>query len=500
MDKNPQAMLLETCGYADVSAAVGHVALEQHTEVSSENPAGIMTKLDKIDDPEAILVTATELYADTKLSPKVIGMAVLYARGLKATEIIAAFDVASPSYVTRCVKKTLDFLRENPNRDPDLATLLHERLETTATRLGRRKPVVDSMPGGDKKPAKLSVELSPSTGFDSSEETEETEQTEQELLSLQDIEAMVASGSLDPVGSDSLKIYMNQVGRRRRLSDEETFEYATRVQSGIAARNELEGSNDIEPKRRHELERLVQTGDQARIVMIESNLRLVVTLAKLRGASKLPLLDRIQAGNIGLMRAVEQFDPTRGIPFGGYARIKIKERLARTIDNEAEVQRLPVPKEKLLRSIATAERDFIDSNHRSPTVSELADILGLTAQKIAETNSYRRKPVSLEDALGNSEQTLMSVLDPTELSGSQVPTDIINRKISLRTFLDSVLEPDEVKLLDKCYGLTTGVDKTGAEVAKEYGLTIRTINFRLSAVFNKLRDSEFDEVLRSILD
>ena len=308
----------------------------------------------------------------------------------------------------------------------------------------------------------------------------------------------VAGATADPV-----KDYLKQIGKVPLLNAEEEVELARRIEAGLYAQHILEsGSLDKAKDRMHmrELKLISRDGQQAKNHLLEANLRLVVSLAKRYTGRGMLFLDLIQEGNLGLVRAVEKFDFTKGFKFSTYATWWIRQAITRAMADQARTIRIPVHMVEVINKLARVQRQMLQDLGREPTTIELAKELDMTEEKVIEVQKYGREPISLHTPLGEDGDSEFG--DLIEDSEAVVPADAVGFTLlqeQLRQVLDTLSER-EAGVVAMRFGLTDGQTKTLDEIGKVYGVTRERIRQIESKTMSKLRHPSRSQVLRDYLD
>jgi RNA polymerase primary sigma factor len=306
---------------------------------------------------------------------------------------------------------------------------------------------------------------------------------------------MTAGATADPV-----KDYLKQIGRVALLNAELEVELATRVEVGLFAEEKLKHEKKLDKKYKRELEFLVQDGKRAKNHLLEANLRLVVSLAKRYTGRGMLFLDLIQEGNLGLIRAVEKFDYTKGYKFSTYATWWIRQAITRAMADQARTIRIPVHMVEVINKLARVQRQMLQDLGREPTPEELAKELDMTPEKVVEVQKYGREPISLHTPLGEEGDSEFG--DLIEDSEAVVPADAVSFTLlqeQLHSVLDTLSER-EAGVVAMRFGLTDGQPKTLDEIGKVYGVTRERIRQIESKTMSKLRHPSRSQVLRDYLD
>ncbi|MFK0256073.1 RNA polymerase sigma factor [Streptomyces sp. NPDC090445] len=305
----------------------------------------------------------------------------------------------------------------------------------------------------------------------------------------------VAGATADPV-----KDYLKQIGKVPLLNAEQEVELAKRIEAGLFAEDKLAGSDKLAPKLKRELEIIAEDGRRAKNHLLEANLRLVVSLAKRYTGRGMLFLDLIQEGNLGLIRAVEKFDYTKGYKFSTYATWWIRQAITRAMADQARTIRIPVHMVEVINKLARVQRQMLQDLGREPTPEELAKELDMTPEKVIEVQKYGREPISLHTPLGEDGDSEFG--DLIEDSEAVVPADAVSFTLlqeQLHSVLDTLSER-EAGVVSMRFGLTDGQPKTLDEIGKVYGVTRERIRQIESKTMSKLRHPSRSQVLRDYLD
>jgi RNA polymerase sigma factor RpoD-like protein len=306
---------------------------------------------------------------------------------------------------------------------------------------------------------------------------------------------LTAGATADPV-----KDYLKQIGRVALLNAELEVELATRVEAGLFAEEKLATEKKLDKKLKRELEWISEDGRRAKNHLLEANLRLVVSLAKRYTGRGMLFLDLIQEGNLGLIRAVEKFDYTKGYKFSTYATWWIRQAITRAMADQARTIRIPVHMVEVINKLARVQRQMLQDLGREPTPEELAKELDMTPEKVVEVQKYGREPISLHTPLGEEGDSEFG--DLIEDSEAIVPADAVGFTLlqeELHKVMDTLSER-EAGVVAMRFGLTDGQPKTLDEIGKVYGVTRERIRQIESKTMSKLRHPSRSQVLRDYLD
>ncbi len=362
----------------------------------------------------------------------------------------------------------------------------------------------------DIEEVEVEVEVEAEGEADSEEETtdepkvaEVVAKVEEEVLILtdDDDDAPVAQVAAAGATADPVKDYLKQIGKVPLLNAEQEVELAKRIEAGLFAEEQLGTDGDQLPVDvRAELEWIAEDGRRAKNHLLEANLRLVVSLAKRYTGRGMLFLDLIQEGNLGLIRAVEKFDYTKGYKFSTYATWWIRQAITRAMADQARTIRIPVHMVEVINKLARVQRQMLQDLGREPTPEELARELDMTPEKVIEVQKYGREPISLHTPLGEEGDSEFG--DLIEDSEAIVPADAVSFTLlqeQLHSVLDTLSER-EAGVVSMRFGLTDGQPKTLDEIGKVYGVTRERIRQIESKTMSKLRHPSRSQVLRDYLD
>ncbi|WP_392542426.1 RNA polymerase sigma factor [Oryzobacter telluris] len=308
-------------------------------------------------------------------------------------------------------------------------------------------------------------------------------------------QVVTAGATADPV-----KDYLKQIGKVALLNAEQEVELAKRIEAGLFAEEQLNSGGKIDMKLKRELWWIAQDGKKAKNHLLEANLRLVVSLAKRYTGRGMLFLDLIQEGNLGLIRAVEKFDYTKGYKFSTYATWWIRQAITRAMADQARTIRIPVHMVEVINKLARVQRQMLQDLGREPTPEELAKELDMTPEKVVEVQKYGREPISLHTPLGEDGDSEFG--DLIEDSEAVVPADAVSFTLlqeQLHSVLDTLSER-EAGVVSMRFGLTDGQPKTLDEIGKVYGVTRERIRQIESKTMSKLRHPSRSQALRDYLD
>ncbi|WP_283215123.1 RNA polymerase sigma factor RpoD [Pseudofrankia sp. DC12] len=314
-------------------------------------------------------------------------------------------------------------------------------------------------------------------------------------------EAGPTPSTVDRMSDDSVREYLSQIGRVRLLTAEEEVDLAKRVEAGLSAAEKLAAdAAGLVGDLRRELVWVERDGEVAKSRLVEANLRLVVSIARRYVGRGMLFLDLIQEGNVGLIRAVEKFDYTRGYKFSTYATWWIRQAITRAIADQARTIRIPVHMVETINKLIRIQRQLLQNLGREPTPEEIAKEMDLTPDKVREIQKVAQEPVSLETPIGEEEDSHHG--DFSEDSDAVVPVDAASFLL-LQEQLDSVLptlSDREKKVIQLRFGLTDGHPRTLEEVGREFGVTRERIRQIESKTLSKLRHPSRIQKLRDYVE
>ena len=306
----------------------------------------------------------------------------------------------------------------------------------------------------------------------------------------------VAGATADPV-----KDYLKQIGKVPLLNAEQEVELAKRIEAGLFAEEKLaKHGGSMQDGERNDLEWIAEDGRRAKDHLMEANLRLVVSLAKRYTGRGMLFLDLIQEGNLGLIRAVEKFDYTKGYKFSTYATWWIRQAITRAMADQARTIRIPVHMVEVINKLARVQRQMLQDLGREPTPDELAVELDMTPEKVVEVQKYGREPISLHTPLGeDGDSEFGDLIEDSEAiqPGEAVSFTLLQEQ--LHSVLDTLSER-EAGVVSMRFGLTDGQPKTLDEIGKVYGVTRERIRQIESKTMSKLRHTSRSDLLRDYLD
>src|SRR5690348_1189544 len=402
---------------------------------------------------------------------------------LSLAELRTAFDQAG---LTPAEGRSI--LRELSESGVRLANELAQP-ESAGTNGGSKSRAARSAPARAAKQA----EQAPEPGSDPADDDDladaEVVNLEAEAAALSDSDKL-AEVDLDdqtPAMGDSVHTYLKSIGRTSLLTAEQEVDLAKRIEAGLFAEHKLETATGLDDAFRRDLELVAEDGRRAKAHMLEANLRLVVSVAKKYSDRGLSLLDVVQEGNLGLIRAVEKFDYTKGYKFSTYAMWWIRQAIQRGFADSARTIRLPVHVLEMLSKLSRVERDMHQRLGREPTPEELAVELDRTPDQIEELLRTSRQPISLDSTIGEDGET--SIGDLIEDVDAPEASELVDRQLmadQLRSALDA-LTPREATIMAMRFGLYDGNPHTLDEIGRALGLTRERIRQLEKQSLSKLR-------------
>jgi RNA polymerase primary sigma factor len=304
--------------------------------------------------------------------------------------------------------------------------------------------------------------------------------------------------------ADSVRAYLKQIGKVALLNAEEEVDLAKRIEAGLYGAERLrqaeEAGEKLTVQARRDLRWIVRDGERAKNHLLEANLRLVVSLAKRYTGRGMAFLDLIQEGNLGLIRAVEKFDYTKGYKFSTYATWWIRQAITRAMADQARTIRIPVHMVEVINKLGRIQRELLQDLGREPTPEELAKEMDITPDKVLEIQQYAREPISLDQTIGDEGDSQLG--DFIEDSEAVVAVDAVSFTL-LQDQLQSVLQTlseREAGVVKLRFGLTDGQPRTLDEIGQVYGVTRERIRQIESKTMSKLRHPSRSQVLRDYLD
>jgi len=308
------------------------------------------------------------------------------------------------------------------------------------------------------------------------------------------------STSITGATADPVKDYLKQIGKVALLNAELEVDLAKRIEAGLFAEEKLAVDLTLDEDTKRDLRWVAKDGQRAKSHLLEANLRLVVSLAKRYTGRGMQFLDLIQEGNLGLIRAVEKFDYTKGYKFSTYATWWIRQAITRAMADQARTIRIPVHMVEVINKLARVQRQLLQDLGREPTPEELARELDMTPEKVVEVQKYGREPISLSTPLGeDGDSEFGDLIEDTEAVAPAEAVGYSMLQRELERILDS-LHPREAGVIRSRFGLGDGVQKTLDQIGEEFGVTRERIRQIESKTMSKLRHPSRSQLLRDYLD
>ena len=297
--------------------------------------------------------------------------------------------------------------------------------------------------------------------------------------------------------ADLVRVYLNGIGRTALLTAEQEVDLSKAIEAGLYAKHLLATKKRLTPAKKRDYAILVRQGEQARSHLLEANLRLVVSLAKRYTGRGMPLLDLIQEGNLGLIRAVEKFDYAKGYKFSTYATWWIRQAISRGMADQSRTIRLPVHLVEQVNKIARIRRELHQQLGREATDEEISLESGIPAAKIADLMDHSRDPVSLDMPVGNDEEApLGDFIEDAEATSAETVVIANLLHSDIRTVL-ATLDEREMQVITMRYGLDDGQPRTLDQIGRAFGLSRERVRQIEREVMGKLRQGDRAEKLRA---
>jgi RNA polymerase primary sigma factor len=299
--------------------------------------------------------------------------------------------------------------------------------------------------------------------------------------------------------SDTVRMYLKEIGRVSLLTAEDERDLAMRIEAGVQAQQRLD-NGDLADMDRRICAGALRDGDEARAELIQANLRLVVSIAKRYVGRGMLFLDLIQEGNLGLMRAVEKFDYTKGFKFSTYATWWIRQAITRAIADQARTIRIPVHMVESMNRVMRIQRQMTQELEREPTTDELAEKTGLSPERVREIQRIALDPLSLDSPVGEEDDS--NLADFIEDSGADAPAEVATRRMLAQAVEEALgeLSDREKEVVKLRFGLIDGQSRTLEEVGKEFGVTRERIRQIEAKTLAKLRHPQRSQKLKEFLD
>ena len=419
---------------------------------------------------------------------------------------------------TKAAKTTSEAAKETTAEDTATATTAEKPKRTRKT---TAKATTKRKTGGRRKKTDDDFDLELDDDLETTDADEEPEEDEATVAKKEEkkaAEAVAAKGSgfvltasddddapaqrvVTPgATADPVKDYLKQIGKVSLLNAQQEVDLAMRIEAGLYAEHKLAENPDMDKELKKAMRWVVHDGKRAKNHLLEANLRLVVSLAKRYTGRGMLFLDLIQEGNLGLIRAVEKFDYSKGFKFSTYATWWIRQAITRAMADQARTIRIPVHMVEVINKLARVQRQMLQDLGREPTPEELGKELDMTPEKVIEVQKYGREPISLHTPLGEDGDSEFG--DLIEDSEAVVPADAVSFTLlqeQLHSVLDTLSER-EAGVVAMRFGMTDGQPKTLDEIGKVYGVTRERIRQIESKTMSKLRHPSRSQVLRDYLD
>ncbi len=430
---------------------------------------------------------AASVAAPPKRSPSRAGKPRTVAAALVGADLIdpAAEDVVDLDLEVDVVALT------------DVEAIEVEALDTEIIEVGAIEPDAEEDETVDEEEAKAGTAAPATAKADSDEFTWDDEEESEALKQARKDAELTAS-------ADSVRAYLKQIGKVALLNAEEEVDLAKRIEAGLYSverqRQTSDAGEKVTTQLRRDLNWIKRDGERAKNHLLEANLRLVVSLAKRYTGRGMAFLDLIQEGNLGLIRAVEKFDYTKGYKFSTYATWWIRQAITRAMADQARTIRIPVHMVEVINKLGRIQRELLQDLGREPTPEELAKEMDITPDKVLEIQQYAREPISLDQTIGDEGDSQLG--DFIEDSEAVVAVDAVSFTL-LQDQLQAVLQTlseREAGVVRLRFGLTDGQPRTLDEIGQVYGVTRERIRQIESKTMSKLRHPSRSQVLRDYLE
>jgi RNA polymerase primary sigma factor len=449
-------------------------------------PAKRATKTARAAKPESATPTkGTAVKAAAKRAP----------RAKKAAETVDGLEVTAEPDTGDDLDAEPDVLVDEPDLELEDLDAEEPVADEEAAADGAAKPIVSA-----------AVPAAPAEEEDIAEPSEKDKASGDFVWDEEESEALrqARKDAELTASADSVRAYLKQIGKVALLNAEEEVELAKRIEAGLYATQLMsevaEKGEKLTTAQRRDMTWICRDGDRAKNHLLEANLRLVVSLAKRYTGRGMAFLDLIQEGNLGLIRAVEKFDYTKGYKFSTYATWWIRQAITRAMADQARTIRIPVHMVEVINKLGRIQRELLQDLGREPTPEELAKEMDITPEKVLEIQQYAREPISLDQTIGDEGDSQLG--DFIEDSEAVVAVDAVSFTL-LQDQLQSVLETlseREAGVVRLRFGLTDGQPRTLDEIGQVYGVTRERIRQIESKTMSKLRHPSRSQVLRDYLD
>ena len=362
--------------------------------------------------------------------------------------------------------------------DSDQMEKIYDSLEALSIEIGSEEDILPELPDDLEPPIDEIAEIE-----------------EEELV---DPNTLVDSFSID----DPVRMYLKEIGKVPLLAPDEEIELAQKMSAGNLAKEQLEEAEEgsLSPEDQAELKKLAKAGDAAKQKLAEANLRLVVSIAKRYVGRGMLFLDLIQEGNLGLIKAVEKFDYTKGYKFSTYATWWIRQAITRAIADQARTIRIPVHMVETINKVIRVSRQLLQELGHDPSPDEIAEEMNMPVEKVREILKIAQEPVSLETPIGEEEDSHLGDFIPDE--GASEPSEAASFTLLKEQLVDvlSTLTPREEKVLKLRFGIEDGRTRTLEEVGKEFNVTRERIRQIEAKALRKLRHPSRSKKLKDFLN
>ncbi|CAL9532938.1 RNA polymerase principal sigma factor HrdA [Streptomyces sp. enrichment culture] len=395
---------------------------------------------------------------------------------------------------TRTLTHTHEIGTDGTEEDAGSDVLLAVPARSRTAHRPRTRPEAVSAPAGPPAEAFEAAAVPEPAG------TAEPDEPAEPVEPVEPVEAPPARPEPGGPSADLFRQYLREIGRIPLLTAAEEVELARRVEAGLFAEEKLSTAPDLDGRLAGDLDRLVVLGRMAKRQLIEANLRLVVSVAKRYVGRGLTMLDLVQEGNLGLIRAVEKFDYARGYKFSTYATWWIRQAMSRALADQARTIRVPVHVVELINRVARVQRRMLQERGCEPTPAEVAAHLELPPERVGEVLRLAQEPVSLHAPVGEEDDAALGDLIEDGDAASPVESAAF---LLLREHLEAVLSTlgeREREVVQLRYGLVDGRPRTLEEIGRLFGVTRERIRQIESKTLNKLRDHAYANQLRGYLD
>jgi RNA polymerase primary sigma factor len=404
---------------------------------------------------------------------------------LSLPDLRAAFERAqiSPTEARSIIRELTETGVQLGNDQPEAPVQAAATLPSTGARKARSRTPDRAAGAGEPEVTTAIADVIELDGIDASE----AEASALVASAMADIAVEADLDDQTSVMGDSVHTYLKSIGRTSLLTAEQEVDLAKRIEAGLYAEHKLENEPDLDPGYRADLEEVAEDGRRAKAHMLEANLRLVVSVAKKYSDRGLTLLDVVQEGNLGLIRAVEKFDYTKGYKFSTYAMWWIRQAIQRVFADSARTIRLPVHVLEMLSKLSRVERDMHQRLGREPTPEELAVELDRTPDQIEELLRTSRQPISLDSTIGEDGET--SIGDLIEDIDAPEASELVDRQLMASQLRNALgcLTPREATIMSMRFGLYDGNPHTLDEIGRALGLTRERIRQLEKQSLSKLR-------------